>query len=89
MTTFVKIFYVVWPCQNQINEQIIEPNSKPKETVMYTFGVLLIDEWVNNRTALKIMMSDTFSHALQLTTMQHCTPSGSKGIFQKLFFFFK
>ena len=30
------------PCQNQINERIIEPNSKSKATVMYTFGVLLI-----------------------------------------------
>ena len=29
-------------CQIQINERIIEPNSKPEATVMYTFGVLLI-----------------------------------------------
>ena len=29
-------------CQNQINKRIIEPNSKQKATVMYTFGVLLL-----------------------------------------------
>ena len=29
-------------CQIQINERVIEPNSKAEATFMYTFGVLLI-----------------------------------------------
>ena len=31
-------------CQNQINERIIEPNSKPKVTVVYTIW-RVIDKW--------------------------------------------
>ena len=31
-----------FPHPLKINEGIIEPNSKPKATVMYTFGMLLI-----------------------------------------------